>query len=130
MMDEAVNGEYIWEGIKPSPVRTEYRNKMEFSFGDEYKDGPLALGMHKRGSFHDIVNVTDCQIVDEDYRKDSCMYTGMCGRIRTSILSPHASCWIFPPPAGKKSSKDRRNPGGSGHSIRYGRTRELIRQRQ
>lgn len=29
-------------------------NKMEFSFGDEYKDGPLALGMHKRGSFHDI----------------------------------------------------------------------------
>lgn len=36
MMDEAVDGEYIWEGIKPSPVRTEYRNKMEFSFGDEY----------------------------------------------------------------------------------------------
>ena len=69
MMDEAVNGEYIWEGIEPSPVRSEYRNKMEFSFGDEYKDGPLALGMHKRGSFHDIVNVTDCQIVDEDYRK-------------------------------------------------------------
>ena len=30
MMDEAVDGEYIWEGIKPSPVRTEYRNKMEF----------------------------------------------------------------------------------------------------
>ena len=119
MMDEAVDGEYIWEGIKPSPVRTEYRNKMEFSFGDEYKDGPLALGMHKRGSFHDIVNVTDCQIVDED----SGMYTGMCGRIGTSILSPHASCRIFPPPAGKKSSKDRRDPGGSGHSIRYGRTR-------
>ena len=23
----------------------------------------------KGGSFHDIVNVTDCQIVDEDYRK-------------------------------------------------------------
>ena len=42
---------------------------MEFSFGDEYKDGPLALGMHKRGSFHDIVNVENCQIVDEDYRK-------------------------------------------------------------
>lgn len=51
MMDEAVNGEYIWEGIKPSPVRSEYRNKMEFSFGDEYKDGPLALGMHKEEVF-------------------------------------------------------------------------------
>ena len=69
MMDEAVNGKYVWEGVKPSPVKQAYRNKMEFSFGDEYKDGPIALGMHKRGSFHDIVNVTACQIVDEDYRK-------------------------------------------------------------
>jgi 23S rRNA (uracil-5-)-methyltransferase RumA len=69
MMDEAVDGEYVWEGIKASPRKAEYRNKMEFSFGDEYKDGPLALGMHKRGSFHDIVNVANCQIVDEDYRK-------------------------------------------------------------
>lgn len=69
MMDAAVDGDYIWEGVKSSPIKTEYRNKMEFSFGDEYKDGPLALGMHKRGSFHDIVNVQNCQIVDEDYRK-------------------------------------------------------------
>ena len=29
----------------------------------------MALGMHKRGSFYDIVSVTDCQIVDEDYRR-------------------------------------------------------------
>lgn len=69
MMDEAVDGDYIWEGVRPSPLQQAYRNKMEFSFGDEYKDGPMALGMHKRGSFHDIVNVSDCQIVDEDYRK-------------------------------------------------------------
>ena len=69
MMDEAVDGDYIWEGVLESPFKSEYRNKMEFSFGDEYKDGPMALGMHKRGSFHDIVNVCDCQIVDSDYRK-------------------------------------------------------------
>ena len=69
MMDEAVNGEYIWEGVKPSPVTQEYRNKMELSFGDEFKDGPLALGMHKRGSTYDVVNVSQCQIVDADYRK-------------------------------------------------------------
>mgnify|MGYP000665299862 FL=1 len=25
--------------------------------------------MHKRGSFHDIVNVTECKIVDEDFRR-------------------------------------------------------------
>ena len=60
--------EYIWEGIKGSPQEYEYRNKMEFSFGDEYKDGPLSLGMHKRGSFYDVVHVNDCQIVDSDYR--------------------------------------------------------------
>ena len=60
--------EYQWLGIKGSPKQYEYRNKMEFSFGDEYKDGPLALGQHKRGSFYDILTVTDCQIVDEDFR--------------------------------------------------------------
>lgn len=59
----------IFEGIKESPVQSAYRNKMEFSFGDEYRDGPLALGMHKRGSFYDIVSVRDCRIVDGDYRK-------------------------------------------------------------
>lgn len=57
----------IFEGIKESPRQFAYRNKMEFSFGDSYKDGPLCLGMHKRGSFHDIVTVTGCKIVDEDY---------------------------------------------------------------
>lgn len=57
------------EPIKGSPAVFGYRNKMEFTFGDEIKDGPLALGMHRRGSFYDIVSVTDCQIVDEDYRK-------------------------------------------------------------
>ena len=59
---------YEFIGIHGSPKKSEYRNKMEFSFGDEYKDGPLALGMHKRGSFYDLVTVTDCQIVDEDFR--------------------------------------------------------------
>lgn len=59
---------WIWEGIKGSPVEYEYRNKMEFSFGDEVKDGPLSLGMHKRGSFYDVVTVEDCKIVDADYR--------------------------------------------------------------
>ena len=69
LMDAAVEGAYLFEGVKASPRQFAYRNKMEFSFGDEEKDGPLALGMHKRGSFHDIVTVDQCQIVDEDYRK-------------------------------------------------------------
>ena len=62
------SGNYSWEGIKRSPVNEGYRNKMEFTFGDEVKDGPLALGMHKRGSFYDIVTVDNCRIVDGDYR--------------------------------------------------------------
>lgn len=58
-----------FEGIRPSPVQSGYRNKMEFSFGDEYKDGPLALGMHRRGSFYDLVTVDQCVIADSDYNK-------------------------------------------------------------
>ena len=49
ILNEAVNGEYLFEGVKASPKEFAYRNKMEFSFGDEYKDGPLTLGLHKKG---------------------------------------------------------------------------------
>lgn len=72
LLDGAVKDygyEYQFEPIKGSPRKYAYRNKMEFSFGDAYKDGPLALGMHKRGSFYDIVTVGDCRIVDEDFGK-------------------------------------------------------------
>lgn len=69
LLSEVVSGELPFEGIIGSPVTEEYRNKMEFSFGDEYKDGPLALGLHKRNSMYDIVPVTECKIIDEDYRK-------------------------------------------------------------
>ena len=59
--------DYEFEGILGSPCQWQYRNKMEYSFGDEVKDGPLALGLHKKGSFYDIVTTTDCQIVHSDY---------------------------------------------------------------
>ena len=72
LLTQALAGQqeaWQWEGIKGSPRPCEYRNKMEFSFGDEIKDGPLSLGMHKRGSMYDVVHVKDCRIVDEDYRR-------------------------------------------------------------
>ena len=69
MLDHAVDEAYIWEGISPSPAINEYRNKMEFTFGDEYKDGPMVLGMHRRGSFMILVNTQNCKIVDADCRK-------------------------------------------------------------
>lgn len=68
LLDQAVAGyAYDFEGIRESPVRYGYRNKMEYSFGDGRKEGPLELGMHKRGSFYDIVSVEDCRIADEDF---------------------------------------------------------------
>ncbi len=61
--------DYIFEGIKGSPKEFAYRNKMEFSFGDEYKGGPLALGLHKKGSTYDVVNALDCRLVHDDMTK-------------------------------------------------------------
>ena len=54
-------------GIDGSPVIQGYRNKMEYTFGDEEKDGPLALGLHSKGKFYEIVNVQHCNIVDADF---------------------------------------------------------------
>ncbi|MBR2274854.1 MAG: class I SAM-dependent RNA methyltransferase, partial [Lachnospiraceae bacterium] len=59
----------VWDGIRPSPIQFEYRNKMEFSFGDACFGGELELGLHKIGSIYDIVTVKDCRLVDADYRK-------------------------------------------------------------
>ncbi|MBU5255842.1 23S rRNA (uracil(1939)-C(5))-methyltransferase RlmD [Tissierella praeacuta] len=56
-------------GIEKSPVVNGYRNKMEYTFGDEKKDGPLTLGLHRKGRFYEIVNVGNCNIVDSDFTK-------------------------------------------------------------
>ena len=64
---DMVCDDYEFEGILKSPTEWEYRNKMEFSFGDDVKDGPLTLGLHKRGSFYDIITTNHCQIVNNDF---------------------------------------------------------------
>ena len=71
-VDENGNPDYVFEGIKGSPFEFAYRNKMEFSFGDEYKDGPLALGLHKKGSTYDVLSARDCKLVHEDMTKILC----------------------------------------------------------
>lgn len=60
-------GEY--KGIKPSPIETGYRNKMEYSFGDNGLNTPVSLGMRKRDSFYETVTADYCNIVDDDYNK-------------------------------------------------------------
>ncbi len=68
LLTPVLDGEsYAFSPIVPSPLVYAYRNKMEFSFGDAYKGGPLALGLHKQNAFHDIVPVEHCQIVHPDY---------------------------------------------------------------
>ncbi len=69
IMDEAVKGPYTFEGVKASPKEFGYRNKMEFSFGDEYKDGPLSLGLHKKGSTYDVLTAADCKLVHRDMNR-------------------------------------------------------------
>lgn len=69
LLQEAYPDDLHFEGVLSSPQAFGYRNKMEFSFGDEVKDGPLSLGLHKRGSTYDILAVPECRIVDGDFRQ-------------------------------------------------------------
>lgn len=68
ILDRALvpGGSYEFEGILGSPEEFGYRNKMEFSFGDSYKEGPLSLGLHKKGSTYDVLTVSDCRLVHRD----------------------------------------------------------------
>lgn len=68
LLDNSGIKDFEFLGIERSPEEFEYRNKMEFTFGDEEKGGELTLGMHIKGKSFGIVNVQGCQIVDEDFR--------------------------------------------------------------
>ena len=59
-------GNYL--GVVGSQEQWEYRNKMEFTFGDFEKGGELTLGMHMKGKSFGILTVDKCLIVDEDFR--------------------------------------------------------------
>ena len=56
-------------GIEEAPRIYSYRNKMDYTFGDEVINGPMTLGMHKRKHFMSIITVDRCQIVHEDFNK-------------------------------------------------------------
>ena len=53
--------------IEPAPGRYNYRNKMEYTFGDLEKNGPTTLGMHKKHHFMSIITVDQCQLVHDDF---------------------------------------------------------------
>ena len=58
----------MYLGVKESENCWEYRNKMEFTFGDLEKGGELTLGMHMKGKSFGVLTVNNCMIVDEDFR--------------------------------------------------------------
>ena len=62
--EETISPEKI---IAPAPCIYRYRNKMEYTFGDQVKGGEMTLGMHQKGRFMSIVTVDECQLVDEDF---------------------------------------------------------------
>ncbi len=67
--DMACEDNAEWLPAAASPHEYAYRNKMEFSFGDAYKDGPMTLGLHKLGTTYDVLTAADCRIVHSDFGK-------------------------------------------------------------
>jgi 23S rRNA (uracil1939-C5)-methyltransferase len=51
------------EPAEPAAEQWRYRNKLEYSFGE--RDGGLALGFHRRGSWSQVVDVDDCLLASE-----------------------------------------------------------------
>lgn len=68
LFEEAEIHGFEFLGIEGSPEEFQYRNKMEFAFGNMERGGELTLGMHAKGKSFGITTVDCCQIVDEDYR--------------------------------------------------------------
>ncbi len=96
-------GSFLWQGLKPSPLPDRYRNKMEFSFGDEVKGGDLALGMH---------GLPDRP---PGFLPDSGNNAYVFSAQECAVL-PEASAHRLPAPSFRAPcGKNRGNPGGSGN---------------
>ena len=75
--NKAVLEHLAGNGIAPReyrPVRQTgelfgYRNKMEYSFGDDVKGGPMTLGLHRKGSYMSVINTDGCLIVPEAFNR-------------------------------------------------------------
>ncbi|MGX8728906.1 MAG: class I SAM-dependent RNA methyltransferase [Lachnospiraceae bacterium] len=69
LLAEVSGPETVFDGIFPSPQAFAYRNKMEFSFGDDRPDGPVNLGLHRRGTTYDVLDASSCRLVHPDLTK-------------------------------------------------------------
>ena len=60
-------------GFEVEPIRGmerpwRYRNKMEYSFGSD-ESGRLLLGLHKRGSWREIIEIEDCWLAPPEVNR-------------------------------------------------------------
>lgn len=79
LKEEAVLGLFEQAGISMgsylgavcAPAVLEYRNKMEFAFGDNGIGAELALGVRMRRRYYEVADASDCLLIDGDVRKIS-----------------------------------------------------------
>lgn len=69
LFDDAGFSEIDYLGVKSSPKSTEYRNKMEYTFGDMSKGGELTLGMHVKNQSFGVITTDECKLVSPDFNK-------------------------------------------------------------
>ncbi len=55
------------EDIVPALEQWRYRNKVEYSFGEQ--EGQLVLGFHPRGRWEDVLDIEDCMLSSEATNK-------------------------------------------------------------
>lgn len=65
--------------MEAAPDQYRYRNKMEYTFGDEVKGGPMTLGLHRKGHYMSVVTTDRCQLVDEDFNRIQAATLAFCG---------------------------------------------------
>ena len=56
-------------GIFGADQKYEYRNKVDFTFGNQMKGGPLHLGFHQRGMRRNVIDTSECLLIHPDLRK-------------------------------------------------------------
>ncbi len=72
----------IIAGIKATPLQYAYRNRMDYTFGDEYKGGPTLLGLHRKKSFMSMIDCSCCLIVHPDFNKILSSTSAFCRKKR------------------------------------------------
>jgi 23S rRNA (uracil1939-C5)-methyltransferase len=78
--------EYRLEPIRRMDDPWRYRNKMEFSFGAG-DDGGLVLGLHKRGSWREIIDVVDCELASERMNRARLAVARACRELGLPVYS-------------------------------------------